>query len=461
MARRNRILPLLKVATDLIIVVDDPLKQDVFEDVEKLTGLNVSICLGNTSEIESALDKVYGAKEEGVVTESELQPLSERFSKPEIAPIEQDKTGAALLDRLLKEVYSSGAEALHIDRIGAETLVRARIGGRLEAWFKLAGDVGAALSTRVRVLGGIGAVKEEGISGEFEREVEGKSRKFQVTVLPASNGESILLRPHKEAITIPPLKDLGFTRSQLKQVRAFATLHRGLIVTTGPRSSGKTTTLYSIFGESDPTAEKLVTIEDEPVGIKDLGIALHMTDSTKLSALLEAALSADPDSILIQPVPTQDVLERAIHEALQGIKVGIQLPFADSIAALSFLLSGSAPSQAVAGAISGVIAQRILRTLCDKCKKPDKLLPGLKTKDAKPCRPEGCEACKGTGYAGRVAIFEVVAPDSEFRILLGSKPDAAAIRTALANTELVTLRDRALELYSEGLTSAEEIAEFI
>lgn len=461
MSRRNRILPLIKVANDLIAVVDDPLQESVFADIEKLTGLDLSICLGKTSEIQSGLDVVYGARAEGAEEESSIASLSERFTRKELAELANDLTGANLLDRLLKETIAADAEAAHIDHIGSATLVRARIGGRLEAWWKLGGDLKGILSTRVRVLAGIGATGDAGATGELHRELDGKPCDLVVSILPAANGESLLLKPHREAIEIPPLKDLGFTKAQLKQVRSLAGLRRGMIVTTGPRASGKTTTLYSIFNEGDPLTEKLVAIEDEPVGVSDLCLSLRITKGDTLGTVLDAALSTDPDAVLIQPIPTPDALERAIHEALQGIKVGIQLPFADSASALSFLLSGAVPAQAVAGALAGVIAQRIVRTLCEKCKKSDKMSANLKLKDATPHRAEGCSACNGTGYAGRMAIFEVLIPDADFRALLASRPDVAAIRAALARLETVTLRDRALDLYAEGQTSVEEIAEFI
>jgi type II secretory ATPase GspE/PulE/Tfp pilus assembly ATPase PilB-like protein len=210
-------------------------------------------------------------------------------------------------------------------------------------------------------------------------------------------------------------------------------------------------------------AEKLIAIEDEPVGISGRFVSLHVSAPDKLGAILDAALAADPDSVLIQPIPTQYVLDKAINEALQGIKVGVQLPFSDSGAALSFLLCGDLPAQAVAGSLAGIIAQRIVRVLCDKCKKPEKPPAGLKDKDKdmKTFRAEGCPACKGTGYSGRAALFEVVIPDAELRALLGARPDAATIKSALAKLEIATLRDRALEMYSEGTTSVEEIAEFI
>ncbi|GEM_PF-2123179 len=461
MARKHRLLPLLKVASDLILVVDDPLQEEALEDVERLTGLDVNICLGKTAEILEALDVVYGAREAGVEEAGSIEPLSKRFPKKELVAAAKDASGASLLDRLLKEAYSSKADAVHIDRIGSGTLVRARIGGRLEPWLKLAGDLGGSISTRVRVLAGIGAVSGKGEFGELQWELDGKARRLSVAILPASNGETILLRPAHETITIPPLKDLGLTKAQLKQVRSIVELRRGLIVTTGPRASGKTTTLYAIFHEADPMLEKLVAIEDEPVGMTDLSLSLTVNPSDDLNAILDSALAADPDAVLIQPIPTQEVLDKAIHEALQGIKVGIQLPLTDTAAALSFLLSGDVPAQAVAGALSGVIAQRIVRTLCNKCKKPSKQPAGLKLKDAKPHRAEGCNACKGTGYAGRMAIYEVVIPDANLRAMLGARPDTAAIRSALSDLEIVTLRDRALAMYAEGIVSVEEIAEFI
>jgi len=461
MARRSHILPLLKVANDLIAVVDDPLQESVFEDIERLTGLDLSICLGKTSEIQSALETVYGARAEGVEEESSILPLSERFARKELAELADDLTGAKLLDRLLIEAAASGAETVHLDQIGPSAIVRARIAGRLEAWWKLAGDLKGVLSTRVRVLAGIGATEDAVATGELHREVDGKHYNLLVSLFTAANGESLLLKPQREAVDIPSLKDLGFTKAQLKQVRSLAELRRGLIVSTGPRASGKTTTLYSIFNESDPLVEKLVAIENESSGAGDRALSLLVTTGDDLDAIMKTALAADPDAVLIQPMPTPAVLERAIHEALQGIKVGIQLPLGDSAEALSFLLSGAIAAQVVAGSIAGVIAQRIVRTLCEKCKKPDKAPASLKIKDAKPHRAEGCPACNGTGYAGRTAIFEVVIPDTDLRALIASRPDIAAIRSALSHIETVTLRERALMLYSDGLTSAAEIAEFI
>lgn len=456
MARKNNILPLLKVANDLVLVVDDPMQFSVFEDVERLTGLEVNLCLGKSEEITEALDYVYGKKAEKGAEEA-IEVLDARFAREEIENIGEPRA-EKLLKKLFSEMMKAGGGTLHIDKTRHFAFVRCRLDGFLQAWLKLPVDWGAEIATRVRISAGLGAGSEAYQEGMLALEYEGKSIKCSVLIVAWGSGESIIVKPVAERKKFPELKEVGFATSQLKELSRIASLKRGLVICTGPKNSGKTTTLYACLKGSENSKMVILGGDDTHAGGE---ISLLVPSGEQLVSTFDLALKTDPDAILIEPTPTLKAIEKAVYESLESVKVGIQLPMPDALSVVSYLLEIGIPASAVASAISIIIAQRLLRKLCEHCKKPAGVPSGLKLKGAQVFEPVGCEKCANTGYSGRVAIFELLIPDSQLRSVIASKPDADELYEILGRMKISVLKERALELFSDGVTSAEEIAEFM
>lgn len=455
-ARKHNILPLLKVANDLVIVVDDPMQFSVFDDVEKLTGLNVNLCLGKSEEIVEALDHVYGKQMEKITDET-IEVLDAVFSKDEIENLSKPRA-ETLLKKLLHELVRVEGDALHIDKTKNWASVRCRLDGVLKPWLNLPLDLASEIATRIRIFAGMGAVAESYQEGTIDFEYDGKALKSSVVIVQVRGGESIVVRPVPSKKKIPELRELGLTNSQLKELKGAASLKRGMIISAGPRDSGKTTTLRALLKGSGKN--KVVILESDSY-FGDDKIALGVSNAEELICAFDSALKTDPDAIIIEPSPTVKIIEKAVYASLESVKVGIQLSLPDAFSVISYLMEMDIPHSALASAVNVIVAQRLVRKLCEHCKKPSVAPKGLELRGADVFEPVGCAKCALTGYSGKTTIFEVVVLDSRLRSIIASHLPPDELYELLQREKIAVLKERALELFADGLTSAEEIAEFI
>ncbi len=433
MARRHTILPVIQVGGELTLAVADPLQYDLFQDIHQLTGLDVHLSLAKSKEITNALDQVWGMAAQEEDLDREMH--SDRYGPEDIRAFTADKTGAAILERLVRDCLDQGVNMIHLDIRDGHARVRFREKGVLRSVLEAAPGWGRALLGRLGVLAGRGLEKERDLSFRAQMTVSGQPAALEVHRLrTGANDEAATIRVLGKRAGKMPLSKLGMTGSQRALVDMVLSRH-GLIVVTGPSDSGRATTVMSLLDRFDPSSSRIVTMEDW-VRTEHEDYLQVSSDALHGSNRIDTLAAMDPDVVYVESLETEEV-EHALSLGMRGTFVFTLMGFSRARSALGYLTDLGVQPSLLAEGLSGIVAQALLPRLCDKCKVQDKVgkgaLAGLPddTKQAlskaKLYKPKGCKACDHTGYSGRIAVFEVLAPDDKLRHALASGTSMAEI----------------------------------
>ena len=288
---------------------------------------------------------------------------------------------------------------------------------------------------------------------------------IRVSTLPVIQGETVVMRILDRSHVIMNLEGLHFTADMFDRYRKLITRPYGMILVTGPTGSGKTTTLYASINTIDRKANNLVTIED-PVEYQIMGVnqvQVNPKAGVTFASGLRSILRQDPDIIMVGEIRDRETAEIAIHAALTGHLVFATLHTNDAAGAATRLMDMGIEPFLIASSTIGILAQRLARQVCDRCKKPYQAGPellkslGIAAGDVTLYRGEGCPACKNTGYHGRVGIYELMEINDDIRELIVAKASSSAIKASAAQKGSKTLRQEGLIRAASGITSVEEV----
>jgi type IV pilus assembly protein PilB len=477
-SERNRLVVVARTDNGLLVAASDPTNVVGLDDVRVYTGAHsITVAVTTESQIRRCIARLWSPTGEG----DELATMVDDVALPagELGPdvdmgldLEYDVDQAPtvrLVNGILADAVRAGASDIHIEPQQQSLRIRYRIDGMLRDITQVARTAAPALISRVKIISGLDiAERRVPQDGRARLIADTLAIDARVSTLPGVHGEKVVIRLLSSGESVAPLAKIGLDEHQLETLLAGTTAPQGLVLITGPTGSGKTNTLYSVLSQVATPDKNVVTLED-PVEIQLIGITqVQINERTGLtfSKGLRSVLRQDPDVVLVGEVRDAETAELALQASLTGHLVLTTLQTNDSVAALTRLVDMGIEPFLVASSLTMVVAQRLVRRPCPNCSAP--YVPSARIlallglteadlADATPRRGQGCTDCGGSGYHGRVGIFEVLPVTTAIRSVLLRTPNEAALATAARAAGMLTLRGSGLAKARRGETTFEEV----
>lgn len=450
----------------LTVATDDPINFNILEDIKMQTGMDTIPVLATKSAINKAIGKLYSMENVDSVLESVTQfkdidnEDEESRDRVESAPI------VKLATTIVENSYRAEATDIHIEPFKTYTRIRIRVNGDLVELMNVSNVVHNALTTRLKLISGMNiAEKRIPQDGRFTQVVDGTTLDVRVSSLPTVNGEKIVIRILSTGqIALRKITDLGMSDYNYQLFESMIKCPHGVILVTGPTGSGKTTTLYAALGELAKPHVNVITVED-PVEKAIDGINQVQVNSKAgmtFAAALRSILRQDPDIVMIGEMRDSETADIGIRAAITGHLVLSTLHTNDAASTIVRLVDMGVASYMVATSLIGVIAQRLVKVLCPKCKKQRMSTEeenGLMKIDLSVPVYEacGCPECNNTGYRGRTAIHEIIHCTSGISTIVARNGSKEEIEEQARKNGTKLLRDNVSELVQKGVTSMDEL----
>ncbi len=450
----------------LTVATDDPINFNILEDIKMQTGMDTIPVLATKSAINKAIGKLYSMENVDSVLESVTQfkdidnEDEESKDRVESAPI------VKLATTIVENSYRAEATDIHIEPFKTYTRIRIRVNGDLVELMNVSNVVHNALTTRLKLISGMNiAEKRIPQDGRFTQVVDGTTLDVRVSSLPTVNGEKIVIRILSTGqIALRKITDLGMSDYNYELFESMIKCPHGVILVTGPTGSGKTTTLYAALGELAKPNVNVITVED-PVEKAIDGINQVQVNSKAgmtFAAALRSILRQDPDIVMIGEMRDSETADIGIRAAITGHLVLSTLHTNDAASTIVRLVDMGVAPYMVATSLIGVIAQRLVKVLCPKCKKQrmsteeeSKLMKiDLSVPVYEAC---GCPECNNTGYRGRTAIHEIIHCTSGISTIVARNGSKEEIEEQARKNGTKLLRDNVSELVQKGVTSMDEL----
>ncbi|MBI5905253.1 MAG: type IV-A pilus assembly ATPase PilB [Deltaproteobacteria bacterium] len=475
MVQKHLALPINRVGAKMIVAVADPSNMAIIDGIGFKTGYSVELVLASERDITAAINKFFDRSMEFKDIISELDEDLEVIREEEVdtADLERgvdDAPVVKLANYLLTEAIKRRASDIHIEPYEKEFRVRYRIDGVLYEVMRPPLRLRNALSSRLKIMSSLDiAERRLPQDGRIKMKVgKGREMDFRVSVLPTIYGEKIVLRLLDKANLQLDMTRLGFEAAALGEF--MESIHRpyGMILVTGPTGSGKTTTLYSALSDLNKTTDNISTAED-PVEYNFAGInQVQMKEEIGLTfaAALRSFLRQDPDIIMVGEIRDYETAEIAVKAALTGHLVLSTLHTNDAPSTVTRLLNMGIEPFLVSSSLNLIVAQRLARRVCAKCREDLKIPPkalidaGMnpdRIRHSRPGKGKGCDECNGTGFRGRVALYEVMPIKEELKDLILRGGSALDIKREAVRVGMKTLRQSGLSKLEEGVTTLEEV----
>lgn len=459
-AREQGIVPLKIQGEQIIVAIDDPFKRIVADQLQFILGLEVRCALATPSAHRRAVERYYGNDSEDSVAAT----MGVSDEDEDDAPI------IRLVTRLFQDAMANRASDIHIEPCKASLRIRFRVDGMLRDVADHPEHLTAPVISRLKIMAKMDiAEKRKPQDGRISVMIDGREIDVRASVLPTNYGESIVMRLLDRSASLISLKELGFSDENFRWFQKQIARPHGIVLVTGPTGSGKTTTLYAALSELNRPDVKIITAED-PVEYHLSGInqvQVQPKIGLSFARILKAMLRAAPNVILVGEIRDLETAEIAIQAALTGHLVFSTLHTNDAPSALTRLQDMGVKPFLVSAAVQSVIAQRLVRRLCSECAeeyKPEdaevrtlgldpSLLAGQRFK-----RPRGCRTCEGTGYRGRVALYELMVMDHSVREMTVAGASVNEIKSStIASGNLQPLQTDGAQKVLSGLTSTTEV----
>lgn len=470
-ARRYHALPIGFEDDKLVVAMSDPANVFALDDIRTITRMEIKPVVATATDIEQAIRK-YGqfdksvediATEAASAAEDEID-LSDVRAAVEEAPI------VKLVNLLISQAVADRASDIHIEPTERDIRIRYRIDGVLHEVMRSPKNIQSGLISRLKIMADINiAERRVPQDGRVGLMVGGKSVDLRVATLPTVYGEKIVIRILDKSNALLRLEDLGFLDHSYERYEHSFRKPYGTVLVTGPTGSGKSTTLYATLNIINDVSRNIITVED-PVEYRISGISQIQVNNKAgmtFAAALRSILRADPDIVLIGEVRDRETALIAMEAALTGHLVLSTLHTNDSPSAITRLVEMGIEPYLVASAVDCVVAQRLARKLCERCKQeyePTKAeleeagySEAARKEIKKLYRPGGCQNCGKTGYRGRVGLYEVMTMSEEIERLAVVRSSSEEIKKVAVEQGMSTLKDDGLEKAKMGLTSLEEI----
>ena len=486
-ARRHTLIPLFKIGNALTVAMSNPLNLLALDEVRNKVKTDVEIAISTEKKIRKAIDQHYGAVATGLENtlhqfvkgnklESPQEPSDYKKTydlvvKDLPAGPAEDASAARMLDLAMIQAIRDRASDIHFEPDEKALRVRFRIDGYLYESLTLPKQIHPAVTSRIKVLAEMDIAETRlPQDGNFNIKLEKRRFEIRVSTFPTIYGENVVLRILDQTSPLFKLDDLGFSGETLTQFKQLVRKTNGIILVTGPTGSGKTTTLYALLNMINSNDKNIITIED-PVEYR-LALIRQTQINPKAGITfatgLRSILRQDPDIIMIGEIRDLETSEIAMQSALTGHLVLSTLHTNDAPEAISRLVDIGVEPYLISSSVIGVLAQRLVRSICPECKiayQPDpKEMKALGEKALNSKEPltlyrgKGCKNCKQSGYRGRTGIFELLVVNEEIKKLISERASTQAIReVAKKTTGLVPLRMDGLGKVLKGITTVDEV----
>ena len=475
LAQKFILVPLFKVGQTLTVAMANPQDINAIDRVRLSSRCEIESVLATETGIKNAIDQYYGVgtdidkvikDEAGLKTSLDLGAGTADLGKLELEKLADAPPVIKLVNLIIMDAIKDKASDIHIEPGERDLMVRYRVDGILHEGPKPPKEWAAAIVSRVKVLARMDiAEKRKPQDGRIQLKMQGRNIDLRISSFPTEYGENLVIRILDTTSVILGLAELGMNPSTLKDFDKLIRRPFGIILVTGPTGSGKTTTLYAALSTINTVEKNIITIED-PVEYH-----LKMIRQTQINPKagltfatgLRSILRQDPDIIMIGEIRDTETAEIATQAALTGHLVFSTLHTNDAASAITRLVDMKVEPFLVSSSVIGVLAQRLVRVICEKCKekiKPTKeLLKDLnlsESKDMSIYHGKGCNHCKNTGYMGRIGIYEFLVVDETIKKLITAKASADEIKKKSQENGMKTLHDDGIEKALAGITTVEE-----
>lgn len=471
--KTRRILPLDEEEGTLLVALCDPLAFEALEEVRLKTGKQVRDLLTTDEMLDVAIDSCYHHSEEASTllnTLSETEAGGQKKGEAEeydlLGQKSSDSPVIRMLNVILTEAIGQGASDIHFEPLEHSLSVRYRIDGVLQLRHTPSKEFQSQILTRIKVMARLDIAEQRlPQDGRIKLKMGAKHIDFRVSTIPVVYGERIVLRILDKSNVLVGLNKIGMKKQTLSRFKELISISEGIVLVTGPTGSGKTTTLYSALSEINSSHINIMTVED-PVEYKLQGMAqigvnpkINLTFSTGLRHILRQ----DPDVIMIGEIRDKETAEIAIQASLTGHLVLSTLHTNDAPSALTRMVDMGIEPYLLASSVVGILAQRLVRTICPHCKKgytpSDAELEnlGITQKVDEIFKGEGCEQCFETGYKGRCGIYELLTVSNRIKRKLVETADSNALQNLALEEGMETLRTSGAELVVLGMTTTAEV----
>jgi type IV pilus assembly protein PilB len=478
MARRHQLIAIDKDEKKLTVAMANPLDVFAHDELKIRLGYDIDSVLSYGEDIDKALDEVFGVTDEwdqviGKIETMQVTVLKEEEKEAaDISTITESEEAPviALVNLIILRAVKESASDIHIEPFGEDTLkVRYRIDGILHDVMSLPRNLQLAVISRIKIMSDLDiAERRLPQDGRIQVNVGGRKINIRVSILPAVTGESAVLRILDPSSILLELDSLGFSPDILPNFLSLIKKPNGIILVTGPTGSGKTTTLYTTLNLLNSTEKKIMTIED-PVEYRLKGISQVQAKpkiGLTFAAGLRSFLRQDPDIMLVGEIRDKETAEIAVQAALTGHIVLSTLHTNDAPSSVIRLIDMGIEPFLISSSVIGIIAQRLVRKICPKCKKGIKITPDMKkildeyeisSNEITLYKGEGCPYCKDTGYKGRVAIFELMVITENIRDLVNKDVTTGKLREAAIKERMCQLKEDGIKKVCEGITTIDEV----
>ena len=481
MAKTYHLIPVEynKEKNELAVVLDNVDNFRATDDLRTLMGFTVTARITDRDALESALTKYYETQDEGI-TElideiqsdaflAEFEGRNASIDLDELKELSESNPVKKLLNLVLLQAIRDKASDIHFEPFENEYKMRYRIDGVLYEMIPPPKYIAAALSSRIKVMASLDiAERRLPQDGRISLTVQGNPVDLRVSVLPTMFGESVVLRVLDRSQVSFDLEKLGLRPRDVKVMRQLIHRPNGIVIVTGPTGCGKTTTLYSALSELNNIDVKIITTEDPVEYDIDGLIQVQMKPDIGLTfaRCLRSILRQDPDIILVGEIRDLETAEIAAQASLTGHLVFTTLHTNDAPSTVARLLDLGVEPFLITATVEGICSQRLVRKICTNCKtayEPNEVqlrelrLTDEDIKGKKFYYGRGCNRCNGTGYRGRMGIFEIMTFDDEIRDLIMNRASTNVLRTAAEKKGMVVLRENGLAAIYDGITSIDEV----
>ena len=477
-AMKHLVLPIAVDNGHLVLATSNPFNTEVFEDIARVSLMPVKTVVTSKSDIIRLINEFFGFKRSIAAAETQFGTTSAvdlgnleqyvRLKSADELPA-NDHHIINAVNHLFSYAFDQRASDIHIEPKRDYSLIRMRIDGVLHTVYRLPKKIHSPVVSRIKNMSRLDmAEKRRPQDGRIKTNKGDVEVEIRISMVPVAFGEKVVMRIMDPDILFQDLAQLGFTPHDLERYNGMINRPNGMVLVCGPTGSGKTTTLYSTLRQLSTPEINTTTIEDpiEMVHEEFNQIAVQPAVGITFSTIIRNILRQDPDIIMVGELRDLETAQNAVQAALTGHLVLSTLHTNDAASSIIRLLDIGVPYFLVQATLTGIISQRLVRQICPKCKEPyamdaDALRSaGLDVRKQGAItlhRGKGCAQCRGTGYYGRIAIFEALPYSKKLRNLTSQNTDLEQLRTVAMQENLVTLRENAIRKLLDGVTTYEEV----
>jgi type IV pilus assembly protein PilB len=475
LSRRYRAIPIGDRDGRLLVAMSDPANVYALDDIRTITGREVQPVVATANDVEQAIQKYSGMDSQVEAMATIAAEAADGDTPEDLEAALEDAPIVKLVNAIMTQAVGDRASDVHLEPGERNVRIRFRVDGVLhEPMPPAPKNIQGGLISRLKVMADLNiAEKRVPQDGRISMKVGGRALDLRLATLPTVHGEKVVIRILDKSNALLALEDLGFLEDSYKRFSESFKKPYGAILVTGPTGSGKSTTMYSTLNILNEEAKNIITVED-PVEYRLAGvnqIQVNPKAGLTFASALRSILRADPDIVLIGEIRDRETAIIAIEAALTGHLVLSSLHTNDAPSAITRLVEMDVETFLVASAIDAIVAQRLARKLCERCRVayqpeqaelqaagyPDWLWPEI----PQLFKAQGCPACANTGYRGRIGLYEVMQMSEEIERLTVERSSADAIRAVAVQQGMMTLRDDGLEKARMGITSLDEVARVV